>query len=161
MKLRVRLQLWLLVAACASFGACKKSGPVYELNSESSAMPYVSEFLAGDYRQDENTAPDGRGEVVLQTHGPIVWLAACHSLWLEGRGKRRRIISLREADPGSGLSFSWRWSSDSNAIFISGQHSGFGCENDELFQSFSLIYTANDDKLWEVPEEAALRPNVR
>lgn len=71
---------------------------------------------------------------------------------------RREIISLLEGDPGSGASFSVRWSKDSKAVFLTGDHSGFGCFHGTPTE-LRLIYTIADDKLWRVPQTVSLTDN--
>ncbi len=40
------------------------------------------------------------------------------------KGRSARVLSLREADPGSGTSFFYRWANDSFALVITGESSG-------------------------------------
>jgi len=76
-------------------------------------------------------------------------------------GRSTRVLSLWEADPGSGTSFSCRWSDDSRALIITGQargweslaavstdlHLAFLPETDELFD-FQGQKANNAVKLW-------------
>jgi len=152
---RLALALSLLVLSPCLTG-CKKSGPVYEMTAESSATRYLAEFSRSVRESERETgAPDGTAVVSLQTHGfPLIGLDACHTYWLtmKSTGQRRKLISLREADPGSGVSFGSSWSQDSNAVFLWGAHSGLGCSRGGVVQ-LCLIYTVDDGKLWgvEVP----------
>ncbi len=54
-----------------------------------------------------------------------------HSLhiWDFASGEIETVLSLHEADPGSGRSFDYRWSADSRALHLSGASAGFERRN--------------------------------
>lgn len=123
------------------------------LSAESPANNYIKEFRSYKFPQNATEwAPDRSAKIERANvgWGPKAF-AACHTLRLiDGDGKSRNIITAREADPGSGLSFSWGWSQDSRAVFIRGQTSGLDCRSD-IQGDLSVIYTTADNSAWSIP----------
>jgi hypothetical protein len=74
-----------------------------------------------------------------------------HSVWLKRpNGQATRILTLRDADPGSGALISFGWSRDGQALFIHGAHSGINGQTGPEFQDMQIIYTLSDGKAWDV-----------
>ena len=66
----------------------------------------------------------------------------------------RVIFTAREADPGSGLSFSAAWSEDSKAIFIYGGGTPIGYKD---IHTISLIYLTEQNKLYSIDRLTILK----
>lgn len=122
--------------------------PIRQIDGTSPANHYLSEFK--EYRTrpgDHSVSPDGLTKIEDRRSGDM---GACHALWLSsGSGSPKLALIAREADPGSGLSFSWGWSKDSKALFISGTHSGIDCYGPDGY-SMRLIHTLVDNTTWDV-----------
>ena len=136
-------------------GACNSLHPtIHDVSGKVGVQRHIEEFSQGvqTYARDTE-APDGSGRVAIDKHAQGLWGGnqGWHTLWLE-RGEtpqRRKILTLREGDPGSGPSFSFRWSRDSKAIFIWGWYSGCECTGlPSSGEDLRLIYTIDDGKLW-------------
>lgn len=69
-------------------------------------------------------------------------------------GEFRTVASLREPDPGSGRSFKFFWSGDSQALFLTGRISGFG-RRQQKQRELKLIYLLADGKLYEAGADSA------
>ena len=63
----------------------------------------------------------------------------------QASGRRRPILSLWEADTGSGILLNVRWSSDSRAVRLSGATKGFRRHHHE-FGTFNLVYLIDSDR---------------
>ena len=64
-----------------------------------------------------------------------------------------RVLSLAEADPGSGLSFGYHWSRDSAALAISGACRGFepyGGPDGQQDLEIALVYQVATDELYSL-----------
>jgi len=59
----------------------------------------------------------------------------------------RTLVVVQESDPGSGTSYSCRWSSDSKAVFLFGSGTLSGYKH---MRSFSLIFLTDRDELYAV-----------
>jgi hypothetical protein len=100
------------------------------------------------------SSPVGNARVSLSPAGVSLPLLqdSCHSVWLHrGTAPAERILTMSEADPGSGSSFGFGWSSDGRAVFVFGHHSGFDCRRGAPFQALRIIYTLQDGTAWELP----------
>lgn len=114
-----------------------------------SVAPYVKEFKKPDWRKSPTVAPNGTARIVDSEEGKL--FTSCHTLSLVyPDGRKKRVLALREADPGSGLSFSWGWSADSNAFIVYGSNSD-GIDCGKIPVALPLIYTLADDTVWSVP----------
>ena len=73
-------------------------------------------------------------------------------------GRRRPILSLWEADAGSGILLNVRWSSDSRAVRLSGATKGFRRQHRE-FVTFNLVYVIDSDRFVDLmaPEPSGER----
>ena len=58
-------------------------------------------------------------------------------------GQRIRVITIREADPGSGVSYGFAWTSDSRVLLMRGSGSFRG----EVPRPFCLAYVVATDEL--------------
>ncbi len=151
-----------VVAALASWGlaGCGYHSDVRRLATGVAAGKYVAEFLTAEAQypggeRGGSRAPVGDAEVVLEHESGIPIIGdACHSVWLKAAGGRKRILTMREADPGSGSSFGFAWSSDGQAAFIFGEHSGIDCTGPVRWEDLRIIYTLADGVAWEVPKGA-------
>jgi hypothetical protein len=127
------------------------------LISGSLAEPYVEEFLAVETQYphgqpDHDRVSLGASELVrLEEPGIPLIGDGCHSVWLSSPLGRKRILKVREGDPGSGVSFGFSWSKDGQAAFIIGGHSGIDCTGPVAYARLRIIYTLADDVAWEVP----------
>ncbi len=70
----------------------------------------------------------------------------CLYVWSIQSGAIRPIVSLNEADPGSGTSWDTRWSRDSKAISIRGDCTGFQ-DARGAYQEFDFIYLVSSEKI--------------
>jgi len=63
-------------------------------------------------------------------------------------GRKKDIITIEEADAGSGLSFQSNWSEDLKAVFIYGRGKPYGY--DEYWKPISLIYLVEENKIYTI-----------
>ena len=63
------------------------------------------------------------------------------------------IMSLWEDDPGSGISFRYRWSPDSNALLIEGRHGGFTRKNQGPVEESKILYVLDTRRVFDVTHE--------
>jgi hypothetical protein len=69
-------------------------------------------------------------------------------VWDEGEHSLTGVVSIQEADPGSGRSHHYRWSHDGKALLIHGRGSvPFQSRPAELFYA----YLPDEDALYELP----------
>jgi hypothetical protein len=69
-------------------------------------------------------------------------------VWDEQESALRSVLSIQEADPGSGSSHEYRWSSDGAALLIYGRGSlPFQWNPSDL----SYAYLPGEDVLYELP----------
>jgi hypothetical protein len=71
-------------------------------------------------------------------------------LWQTGTDESVTVVSLWEADPGSGPSFSWNWSSDSKVLFVRGASRGFENSPERSIRQVRLLYDVEGDRLVEL-----------
>ncbi len=135
--------------------ACTHHSDVRPLLSGVPASRYLIEFLAAEKQYpggERQTSRAGELEIVVKREPGIPLLSdSCHSVWLTSPVGRKRILTMREADPGSGSSFGLAWSRDGQAAFIFGGHSGIDCRGDVSYRDLRIIYTLADGVAWEVP----------
>ncbi len=83
----------------------------------------------GVYRVRENVFEflfPGSSLVVSPDRRRVAYLASensfggWHTLWIREGGVSRAVATLRESDPGSGVSFAWSWSRDGRALLVYG-----------------------------------------
>jgi hypothetical protein len=146
------------LAGLGCLAACGYHSNVRPLVGNTPAERYVQEFLLAEaqYPSGErggSLAPVGGAELVLE-HEPGIPLFTdgCHSVWLNTPTGRERILTIREADPGSGSSFGFAWSTDGRAAFIFGDHSGIDCSGPVHWEGLRIIYLLADGVAWQVPQ---------
>ena len=86
--------------------------------------------------------------------------AGFHSLLISNveTGRSKRLFSLLEADPGSGISFQYRWSRDSRALLIAGATQGFTRFGPKRYRSLRIVYLVDSEQLYDV--DAVQTPNT-
>ncbi len=117
----------------------------YIYNLESRQSEY---FGPGHYLK---VSPDRRRGVLLRSGALGAGYYSIH-VWDFATGRVDTILSLREADEGSGQSFDYRWSDDSQAVEIKGVTSGFERRKPVPPKEFNLIYLVNQQKVYEPKE---------
>jgi hypothetical protein len=119
------------------------------------ACQYVGEFRHASGSDDFGRSVQQAGvEASLEDGGGSLFSGDWHSVWLRyASGERKLILTVREADPGSGPLVHFRWSRDGQALFIHGAHSGINGSSGGTFQGLRVIYTLTDGRAWEVPNE--------
>lgn len=93
-------------------------------------------------------SPDRRLAILLRSGALGAGYYSIH-LWDFGRDRLTTIMSLREADPGSGRSFDYDWSADSRAVHITGTTGGFQRRGGQP-RSLELIYLVGDEVLYDL-----------
>jgi hypothetical protein len=93
-------------------------------------------------------SPDHKRGVMLRSGASAAGYYSIH-IWRFDSDQIQTILSLREADEGSGRSFGYRWSLDSRAIDISGATGGFKRRQREA-RHFHLIYLVDSQQVYEV-----------
>jgi hypothetical protein len=71
-------------------------------------------------------------------------------VWSPGADTLVAVVSLWEADPGSGVSFRYYWSADSEVLFIDGTTRGFARSRMEAPRRVRLLYDVGRDELAEI-----------
>jgi len=92
-------------------------------------------------------SPDRRAVAFLRSER-----RGLHSLhlWWAGQQRPVTVVSLWEADPGSGPSFHWNWSSDSKVLFVRGTARGFEDGPATSPSAVRLLYDVEGDRLVEL-----------
>jgi hypothetical protein len=93
-------------------------------------------------------SPDRRLAVVLRSGAMAAGYYSMH-LWDFEHDRLTTILSLREADPGSGRSFDYDWSADSRAVHITGSTGGFERRKPQP-RSLDLIYLVGDETVYDL-----------
>jgi len=124
---------------------------------DSSLLPeyslYVHDVSAGTTRYQGpggalKPSPDRRKAAFLRSGSRGTSLHSIH-VWDLETGKTETVLSLTEADPGSGASFDYRWSGDSRALRISGGAGGFVARSAEP-RELNLIYLLAEKAIYSV-----------
>jgi hypothetical protein len=148
-----------VLGACV-LAACGHHSNIRPLAAGAPAERYVGQFLTAEAQypggeRGGSRAPVNGLELVLEREPGIPLIAdGCHSVWLKGTQDRKRLLTIREADPGSGSSFGFAWSSDGQAAFIFGDHSGIDCSGPVRWENLRIIYTLADDVAGQVSKSA-------
>jgi hypothetical protein len=74
----------------------------------------------------------------------------CLFTWNINVGRSKPILSMSEADPGSGPGWVCRWSQGSTAIEISGSCGGFYKNGRKKYTELNLIYVVKDDQMYSL-----------
>ena len=93
-------------------------------------------------------SPD-RGKAAFLRSGSLGTSLHSIHVWDLETGEMETLLSLTEADPGSGRSFDYRWSQDSRALHISGGAGGFAARSAEPRQ-LNLIYLLEEKAVYRV-----------
>jgi hypothetical protein len=93
-------------------------------------------------------SPDRRRAILLRSGAMAAGYYSMH-LWDFDQDRLTTILSLREADPGSGRSFDYEWSADSRAVHITGATAGFRRRHGEP-RSLDLIYLVGDEAVYDL-----------
>lgn len=95
-------------------------------------------------------SPDRRRAILLRSGALRAGYYSVH-LWDFEQDRLTTILSLREADPGSGRSFDYDWSADSRAVHITGATGGFQRRRGQP-RSLDLIYLVGDEALYDLAQ---------
>jgi hypothetical protein len=95
-------------------------------------------------------SPDRRRAILLRSGALSAGYYSMH-LWDFEQDRLTTVLSLREADPGSGRSFDYTWSADSRAVHITGSTAGFHRRRPEP-RSLDLIYLVADDAVYDLAQ---------
>ncbi len=94
-------------------------------------------------------SPDRKKAAFLRSEGGF------HSIhvWDSGSGSIDTVMSLWEADPGSGVSFNYRWSTDSRLLLIDGHAVLSHRDHNERADhtALPLVYKTKSMSLYEAP----------
>jgi hypothetical protein len=93
-------------------------------------------------------SPDRRLAILLRSGAMAAGYYSMH-LWDFENDRLTTILSLREADPGSGRSFDYSWSADSRAVHISGATGGFQRRKPQP-RTLDLIYLVGDGTVYDL-----------
>ncbi len=93
-------------------------------------------------------SPDRTKAVIVRSGALGTTLHSLH-VWEPGSGAMETIASLSEADPGSGRSFDYGWSTDSKAVFIWGSAGGFRARAQDR-RELQWIYMAAEKKVFSI-----------
>jgi hypothetical protein len=93
-------------------------------------------------------SPDRRLAILLRSGAMAAGYYSMH-LWDFEQDHLTTILSLREADPGSGRSFDYEWSADSRAVHITGATGGFERRKPQP-RSLDLIYLVGDETVYDL-----------
>lgn len=92
-------------------------------------------------------SPDRRRALLLRSGALGAGYYSIH-LWHLEQDRLETILSLREADPGSGRSFWYRWSSDSKAVHIGGSTGGLE-RRKRAPRELNLVYLVGEGTIYE------------
>jgi hypothetical protein len=93
-------------------------------------------------------SPDRRFAILLRSGALGAGYYSIH-VWDFDRDQLATIVSLREAEPGSGRSFDYEWSRDSRAVHITGNTGGFERRRGEP-RALDLIYLIGQEGLYDL-----------
>ena len=71
-------------------------------------------------------------------------------VWEVGRPGSEPVLSLWEGDPGSGISFDYKWVPDSHALLIEGGTQGFLRSGPVRYRKFRLVYLVKEKVLCDL-----------
>ncbi len=116
-----------------------------ELPFAEMGIPDPSPCARGESHQDprpERCSPDGSHVAYALEVG-----GAYHTLYISGRNDDDEIpiISVQESDPGSGRSFSFRWTSDSKGLLVHGSGPVRGTDRE-----LPLVFSVDDGAFSEI-----------
>jgi hypothetical protein len=108
---------------------------------------YVRQSPGASYRAFTTSWGGVVGEVLL---GLVVDRAFYHTVgvWDESTGSPIPVVSIKEADPHSGISHRYAWSRDSEALLIHGR--GRLPDDYESVVNLCLVYLPRQDKLYRL-----------
>jgi len=92
-------------------------------------------------------SPDGRSAAVLRRDEQ--GFCSIHVLRLADL-QMDPAISIWESDPGSGVSFSYRWALDSKALLIEGTHGGFHRSDRGNVEQFKYLYFPETKQIFDL-----------
>ena len=125
------------------------------LAEEDAALAYVRELRQKNPEPMESwlsESPDGRMELVLVEDRTPLGGSGFVGIEIKdkGTGRSTPVMSLWEADPGSGVDTSVVWSSDSRALRLKGRTPGFKRGGwggtSESISDFDFIYIVEEDR---------------
>lgn len=93
-------------------------------------------------------SPDGNHAVLLRSGAMVAGYYSVH-IWSADSEEPAAILSLREADEGSGRSFDFKWTRDSQAVQIKGHTGGFDRREREP-REFNLLYVVDEKKIYDL-----------
>ncbi len=130
------------------------------LAPQSSAANYAQEFNQphglGNGSKDW-VSPDGKWELsFVEEHRDFLSSESFFSLRLQDHTttKQRLLFTLWDADPGSGICFTARWSNDAKALELKGDTRGFNYDTPRTAmtcESFDYIYLVDEDNFYDAP----------
>ena len=119
---------------------------------DDSGQVYVRELahlpIASGLERDHLVSPDRHLKLALTHDNGLLGMPnGFYGVTLvdAASGQGRPILSLWEADAGSGIDLNVRWSADSRAVRLVGRTQGFRRYGGE-FREFDILYLVNDDR---------------
>ncbi len=108
-----------------------------------------------DANHGKAIAQDGQMAVFLNSGKGDYRFMGFHNLVLTmvANSQNETILSLWEADIGSGASFCYGWSKDSKAIYLLGESKGFSWDiswDKESYRNLNFIYLVDEKKWYDV-----------
>jgi hypothetical protein len=93
-------------------------------------------------------SPDRRRVAYLTSRNGFTGM---HNVWVYDAttNRRTRVVSLVEADPGSGISFDCHWAADGQALVIRGSAQRVGVDGARGSSRVDLVYVAADGRLFD------------
>ncbi len=125
-----------------------------ELRPEFSLYIYDVESRRSEYFGPGHVlkaSPSRRHGAILRSGALRAGYYSIH-VWNFASGDVKAVLSLREADEGSGQSFDYRWSADSKALQIKGMTGGFERRKPVPAREFNLIYLDEQQAVYELQE---------
>jgi|TARA_Y100000294_G_scaffold87547_1_gene81768 hypothetical protein len=124
----------------------KKDGLIYTVHALDIKSKELKYLFSG---HTLDISPDRRYVIYLSSKDP--W-AGYHPMQLYDikMGRSSHVMSLWEVDPGSGLSFQYKWSQDSKAFLIIGATLGFNKKRNGPPQRFNKIYHLDTKLLYDI-----------
>ena len=93
-------------------------------------------------------SPDRRRVAYLTSRNGF---SGMHNVWIYDAttNRRTRVVSLVEADPGSGISFACHWAADGEALVIRGTAQRVGVNETRSGSGVDLVYVVADGRLFD------------